>query len=286
MSKNLKQKSPWEGFSKEGRVDEVLAALDAYLKSAREWVLQEKRKKVKRAFSVLFLGILIGYLTRPWIGGYLSNLRGIVFTIDFVFTPILFLGLLFASVEQLPWKRIGILLGFVDRMKEDISEGSWMSLMLDPQGYLKKGELIQKSHNTRIFAHSWLKLSGGLQDGNRFRLRVFEKIRRREIAKRSYTKVKERRKEGVVVALRINPKVYTKRDEIVYQMRENMRIAKDMEVKRFSYNNGVLRFVALLPPYKTVSDKFRKIEEWKTRLSSDKLIYLMTSVYTVLKELR
>lgn len=271
----------FKAFSASGTADSILKACEEY--KAKIHAAEIARKKGTRK-AVVFLVITI--------------LLGVTFffliTIPFC---ILFLILTIREFRLLPKvpgeparRKLNMFMELVNTFGEDIPKEAPCRVLIDLQGYLSHPAPQNGTHAqnaAKKYLHSWLTFSGRFHDGNRFRLRAFIRVKRREKQKRSYKKVRESAMEGIALLLRVNDKTYTQSGKVLELLKSGTALKPDFTVVRSSGENGVLRLVARTQPYERLQGRFTApLNDGEVKLNRNSLVLFFTSLYAVLQNLR
>lgn len=195
--------------------------------------------------------------------------------------------------QNLENRRLSAPMRFLEVIGADIPAKANCSLTLSFEDYRKHGKLLDEEKGRSSgcptsqmkYADEWLDTRGRLHDGNVFRLRVGQVIRRKEKRKPKYTKYVEQVVERIVLSLRISAETYPNWAQLAQSLQP--ATFENFVITRVAVNEGVLRVTALTPPL--IRRGGRGVEQVlnPTALTSeDTLLRLFMVVYEKLRECR
>ena len=271
----------FKAFSASGTADSILKACEEY--KAKIHAAEIARKKgTRKAIVFLVITILLGVT--------FFFLITIPFCILFLILTIREFRLLPKVPGEPARKKLNMFMELVNTFGEDIPKEAPCRVLIDLQGYLSHPAPQNGAHAqnaAKKYLHSWLTFSGRFHDGNRFRLRAFIRVKRREKQKRSYKKVRESAMEGIALLLRVNAKTYTQSGKVLDALKTGTALKPDFTVVRSSGENGVLRLVARTQPYERLQGRYTApLNDGEIKLNRNSLVLFFTSLYALLQNLR
>lgn len=150
-----------------------------------------------------------------------------------------------------------------------------LSLDLRPYESLKPAG---QSGEGRTFVQGWLALEGQLADGNKYRLSVVEKIRRKEKSKRKWTKVRESTRSQIRISLRLRPD-YGPGEEIAPRLKKAAPppplVAGDVRAL-----GRVITTTLALPPVQRANGRYAPLEGPQPHATSQHMLGALLWAYS------
>lgn len=171
---------------------------------------------------------------------------------------------------------------------EDIPPSAICELTVDFSDYRKGGVLISKEKKLFgpkqfVYNHKWLTFAGKLFDGNKFELEVEQDVKRKEVPKRKYTKVKENITETASLKLRFNPEFYPAPAKVAENINKGQS-PYGMDVKGVLGTDKSLKVTMSTAPAKFLTGRAGWSGDEKILIDGDKLLGLFMLTYEALKK--
>lgn len=162
----------------------------------------------------LHLGVL-GFLAFLGLVAFLAMQIHALAGVAVVLMLALWWGALWYKRRDVDDHKLAVPVRFLDIARADMPPDTVLGLTLDLAGYDKPGYHVSGD----AYRQKWLTLDAKLSDGNRLGLEVEWLVKRRTKAKHRGTRVKERSRDRVTLALRLNPRLYPSPQRVAEALR-------------------------------------------------------------------
>lgn len=234
----------------------------------------------------LFLAIAV-----PVFHADTDDKSGFVFVVIFLFlTFIGFVNYIRNKSKDLDDRKLDTATKMVQCVGEDIPPSSECQLVLDFSDYRKGGTIVSQNKKflgpkEYVYNHKWLTFAGKLFDGNKFELEVEQDVKRKEVPKRKYTKVKENITETASLKVKFNPEFYPEPTRVA----ENINRGSSpygMDVKGVLGTDKSLKVTMCTSPARFLTGRTGTQGDYNVLINADKLLGLFMLTYDAIRNTR
>lgn len=221
----------------------VLAELDR--SAAEEAANARRRSRARWGIAGSVLSLVVGITSAaavPPLGSSLVGL-GLVALMVYIVLYLRYKGPDFADRKR------DIARQFFAVLAQDIPWKARCRVQLNDDGFEKHGQVSEKTGGifsdvkTVAYQDPWSFLAGRLHDGSAFKITITQLVKRKSTRKRKYTKIRERHREKVSLALRLDPAIYPGLAQLPVQWSGSS--VGGMEITRAQMVGNVLHVTAI-----------------------------------------
>jgi hypothetical protein len=265
-------------FKVSGDLNKILKDLDELEKFDK--IVEKKIKISGWTIAISLIAIFFTLIYQSVTGNSFLLIFIPIFLITFIVSIIIRFSYEGKNLEN---RRIEIASNFLRKISEDIPEKAQIFLEINFDGYLKHGKKFEISNNRKNYRDLWFILKGKLQDGNSFKIKILQLVKRKEKPKPKYTKVRERIQEVISVVLRINKKIYPKLEN----NSEFLELLQKAQLDQLNLEDNKLRISKRGGLYERVILRSGPQERGKENLvNHQSLLNLFLNIYSALAKCR
>lgn len=279
--------------------------------------MADKKFQVKGTKSVLLeqlarlkmIDIQTEWQRKKW--GWIAGLSGLMFFLSlfliapllanfgndkssFIFLPVFFISFVVGLInyirnksKDLEDRKLESATKLVQFLGDDIPPTAECQLMVDFSDYCKGATLVSKNKKLLgpdlfVYNHKWLTFAGKLFDGNKFELEIEQDIKRKEVPKRKYKKVKENIRESATLRLKFNPEFYPEPSKVAEKINKGAS-PYGFKVNSVLGTDKSLKVTMSTNPVKFLTDRVGRKGDEKALINGDKLLGLFMLTYEALK---
>lgn len=268
-----------------GPVATILAELDR--SAAEDAANVRRRSRAKWGIAGSILGLIVGFI----VGGTVPSLGGPLILLSLVALIVCLVRYVRCRRLDFEDRKRDIARQFFAVLAQDIPRKARCRVWLNGDGYLKHGQVSDKTGGvfsnvkTASYEDPWGLLAGRLYDGSSFKVTVTQLVKRKSKSKRKYTKIRERHREKVCLALRPDEATYPGLSQLPAQLQGNS--VDGMNITQAEVVGNVLRVAATTG----VVPRFHGRSGWgdfdvQGLVTGQRLLDLLVFIYSKLATLR
>lgn len=268
-----------------GPVATILAELDR--SAAEDAANARRRSRAKWGIGGSIVGFIVGFIA----AGKVPSLGGPLVLLSLVALIVFLVCYIRCGRRDFEDRKRDIARQFFAVLAQDIPRKARCRVWLNDDGYLKHGQVSDETGGffsdvkTASYEDPWGLLAGRLHDGSSFKVTITHLVKRKSKSKRKYTKIQERHREKVSVALRLDESTYPGLAQLPAQLQGSS--VDGMNIIRAEVVGNVLRVAAITG----VVTRFHGRSGWgdfdvQGLVTGQRLLDLLVFIYSKLATLR